>query len=245
MLSSHNSPLSSVGWENVDLKVLLNVLSLADPPITQAKVAQMLKVSPVTLSKLVHSTDHRIREEWVNTLCECLDTINFNTIQTTITALIHIQSQLAEQKWVKSIIPVLEEYFDANYPDKYQFDSNYWGISNGIIRFYNKTENIQWLFSRGSEQDGDRWRLSRRGIGPFNPFVSIKSFSSNDRASIFYEDIDSFSSSVKMANYRYDNAHFFNVPLNQFPFYKSLFLYNPQSGQIEEEYVLPDNAHEA
>ena len=223
-------------WGKVDLKVLFAILTLADDPITQTKLAQRLKVSHVTLSRLVNSDDHRVREAWIPTLAECLVEIDLDRVWTTVNALRNINWHIKDQEFLMKMIPVLEKYISKR-GFEYKADLEYWGLTDGIIRFYNAKDDSQWLISMGLSKDIESWRLVRTGLGPFSRYRRMQSIGENDRISILYNRIEWFSGSVKMSKYRQTYQHL-NANSGSLPCYQSLLFCNPRSDQIEEEYVL-------
>ena len=227
-------------WREVDLKVLLSVLALAEPTITQTKVSQLIKISPVTLSRLVNSDDHRIREDWIPILTECLSSVDIRTISSTVSALFRISEQVNQRKLLTEIIPVVESYIHG-IDSGYTLDYDFWGIPDGIMRFYHSESDCQWFISLGSPDDGIFWRTKMRtSIGPFTRFARIQSISENDKVSIIYPDSEWFGASVFGYNFRqrYMSSNGKVSCSVSLPCSCSLLLYNRERNRIDEGYKI-------
>ena len=231
-----------IDWESVDLKVLLSILTLAEPSLTQTRLAQMLKISPVTLSRLVNSEDHRIREAWIPTLSDCLSSVDLDKINSTTNALLRIKAQINKLHFLTEICPSLDAY-SSKQGQGYEIDPLYWGLSDGIIRLYNPKVGGQWLIALGSPSDRTNWRLSRSGLGPFARYRRMQSITQNDKLSILYTDAYSFSQSIlglnhyqQMINHHHLPYHLPNRPV--LPCTCSLLLYSQERKSIEEEYII-------
>jgi len=227
------SDMANTTWGSVDLKVLLAVLSLADPPISQAKVASLLKVSPVTLSRLVNSNDHNVRDSWIPVLSDCLVNVDMNTIKSTVDSLNRIHNSLKEKKQLMDLKSVVEGYL-LKLGDNYKFDAEYWGQAYNILRFYSEEQNHQWLFSLGRSFDNDGWRSSRHPYGPFTRFNRLRSISDSDKISILYSDSVLFAETIKTAKSYFDSS----TPMHQIAKYYSFILCSLEEGKVIEEFIV-------
>jgi len=237
----HSKQLKESAWSKVDLKVLVAVLSMASPPISQAKLAKQLNISPVTLSRIVTSNDCSVREEWIPVLTEHLLSVDFPTISSSVDALREISTRTKTARELNDATMFLQNVF-SSCKATYMFDKSYWGIPNGIIRFFDTVANRQWLFILGKEFDYKSWRSSTSGLGPFSKFLRLQSMlSSNDKVSVLYFDPTSFNQSVKTSSYPRDIRVKNHFRLDQkLPCFQSLILGNLENQSIEAEYALTD-----
>lgn len=212
-------------WTQIDLKLFLSLLSLAEPAITQTKVAKDLKISPVTLSRIVNSDNRKIKAEWVSIFTQYLDELDVSGIQKDVETLGHINSNLRRQIYTKQAIPAISQYLSKQ-GFEYQYDESFWGLADGILRF-SINQNHQWLFSTSVVHDTNKWRFRKDGIGPFSNLWRMKSITQSDRISVVYRDSAAFGRSVKYVRRDLD-----------YPCYHSLILLDDRCSEVVEEYVL-------
>lgn len=224
-------------WEQIDLKVLLAIFSLARPSISQAKVASLLKVSPVTLSKLANSEsrdDRRIREKWIPLLSESIDAIDLDAVSATVTALQKIYKRRQKEKRVLALRLALEEYFVKN-GYNYQCDVEFWGVSNDTIRFYNEETRRQWFFSISSATADEGARRQRLPKEPFSNYERMKSIQPGDKLSIVYSDSYMFVEAVRETERNYFEGE---ERLAWNDYYRSIILCDFQNRTIAEEVLV-------
>lgn len=220
-------------WKNVDLRVLLAVLSLAKPSISQAKVASLLKVSPVTLSRLVNSDnrdDHEVREAWIPTLTECLATVDIDTVARTATSLRFISNRYQRERQLVFVQRAAEKHF-LKCGLEYKFDPEYWGSSYDTICFYSGER--RWLFTLGSAKL-DRERSRQTMSNMFSYYDHMSSIQPNDRISIVYANAAVFAEVAKFVM----QQEAYGKKVGESAGYRSLVLCDFQKEEILEEIVI-------
>lgn len=182
-------------WKNVNLKVLLAVLGLAEQPITQAKTAQLLGMSPVTMSRIVSGGDYSIREEWVPVLSECLRTVDMDMVAQTIHSLSEIFSAIKNYEKISTMVPAIELYLHEKGID-YSFDADYWGTELGLVRF-STIEKKRWFFAIDDEKKKDfyAWQVNLKY--PFDN-SAIRQLTEQGRISKVFYDKNRFTRAIKL-----------------------------------------------
>ena len=222
-------------WEKVDLKVFLAILSLAEPSISQAKVASLLKISPVTMSRLVNSDDiedRRVRDSWIPILSECLSSVDIEAVRETTEALRNISLQQERERRLLSVQHALEKYF-LTINSAYQFDPEHWGRSSDTISFFNETN--RWLITLGPTKFR-RDRFLQTASYLFSPYTRMRSVQDGDRLSVAFKNPAVFAEAINflMREDIYDKA------IDKKTHYQSLILCDPIKELVLEEFVVFD-----
>lgn len=221
-------------WEKVDLKVLLAILSLAEPSISQAKVASLLKISPVTMSRLVNSDDiedRRVRDSWIPILSECLSSVDIKAVRETTEALRNISLQQERERRLLSVQHALEKYFLTINSD-YQFDPEYWGNSTDTVCFCNGAN--RWLITLGPT--ALRERIRSIAFDMFSPFVRMRSLQDGDRISVAFSDAAVFAEIINIIT----QEKLYEKNIDGQIYYLSLILCDSKNELVLEEFVVSD-----
>lgn len=221
-------------WKNVNLKVLLAVLGLAEKPITQAKVAQLLGMSPVTMSRIVSSGDYSIREEWIPVLSECLETVDMDVVAQTIHSLSEVFSAIKNYEKISMMVPAIEFHLRKK-GIEYSFDADFWGTELGLVRF-STIEKERWFFAIDDEMKKDfyAWQVNLKY--PFDN-LAIRQLTEQGRISKVFYDKNRFARAIKLWAKMVQRSRSGILRETQAVHYYSFILIDSTRREVEE-YVL-------
>lgn len=228
-------------WARVDLKALMAILSLSDPPVSQAKIAESLNLSKMTLSRWVRATGlskRPPRKEWLPVLegyLEYVDDLEIERITETAKVLQYIK-ELQKKEHDYSVLLVAVEIIRKHllsHGRGYTFDAEYSGRNYNVFRFC-KTDDVsgevnRWYFQViPAENDGENQVYLERGV--FSGLTGMSLVDAGDRLSVVYFSSAFFGDAIKDTMRRMIGDR-----ENQ---YRSLFLCDYEQGAVVEEMVL-------
>lgn len=134
--------LNTKEFSGVDLKTFISYLTLCDPTITHAKIAKILGITPVALSRSLNSTssDSRFKEEWCEKLLDAFSYIDIGKARDNWNNLLKLVTHIERRKTYLVLADLMIQYLNMR-TDGFCFNPKSYSLS---------PEHL--LFERGEEK---------------------------------------------------------------------------------------------
>ena len=128
---------------NVDLKTFISYLMLCDPTITQAKIAKILDITPVALSRSLNSVsgDFKFKEEWSEKLLDAFAYIDLDKARDNWNNLLQLVNHLERRNTYLALADLMIQHL---YSDGYCFNPKSYTLSPNHLLFERGDE--KWVF---------------------------------------------------------------------------------------------------
>ena len=128
---------------NVDLTTFISYLMLCDPTITQAKIAKILDITPVALSRSLNSVsgDFKFKEEWSEKLLDAFAYIDLDKARDNWNNLLQLVNHLERRNTYLALADLMIQHL---YSDGYCFNPKSYTLSPNHLLFERGDE--KWVF---------------------------------------------------------------------------------------------------
>lgn len=137
--------LNTKELSGVDLKTFISYLMLCDPTITQAKIAKILGITPVALSRSLNSTsgEFKFKEEWSEKLLDAFSHIDIGKARDNWNNLLQLVNHLERRQTYLALADLMIQYLDMH-ADGFCFNSQSYSLSPSHLLFERGEE--KWVF---------------------------------------------------------------------------------------------------